>query len=305
MRAAFAILERAAPTDVTMLVTGESGTGKELAARALHQSSPRRDGPYIVFDCGAVTPTLIESQLFGHVRGAFTGATDAREGVFEQADGGTLVFDELGELPLGLQPKLLRAIDSRTIMRVGDGKTRKVDVRIIALTNRNLEEEVKEGRFREDLFYRLSVVRVRLPPLRERPEELPRLVRKFLSARGIADAEGMPPATLALLRAHAWPGNVRELRNVVERFAIMPDLDPSFWMSSDLAPMPQGSVAPTVNLDDGFHDGKRRCIDGFERQYLSRLVEEHGDNASEAARVAGLSRQSYYRLLSKHGLRTD
>jgi len=305
MRAVFAVLERAAPTDITMLVTGESGTGKELAARALHESSPRRDAPYVVFDCGATTPTLIESQLFGHVRGAFTGATDAREGVFEQANGGTLVFDELGELPLDLQPKLLRAIESRTITRVGDNKTREVDLRIVACTNRNLEEEVKEGRFREDLYFRLSVVRVKLPPLRERPEELPRLVRKFLSARGIDEGEGMPAATLALLRSHTWPGNVRELRNVVERFVIMPDLDPSFWFSPDGASQAAGAPAPSVNLDDGFHDAKRHCVDAFERQYLMHVQEAHADNASEAARVAGLSRQSYYRLLSKHGLRTE
>ena len=176
MRSVFAVLDRAARAEATVLITGESGTGKELAARALHDRSPRSEGPYVVFDCAAVAPTLVESQLFGHAKGSFTGATDARAGVFEQAHGGTLVLDEIGELPLDLQPKLLRALESRTVQRVGESKTREVSVRFVACTHRNLSEEVKRGAFREDLFFRLSVISVRMPPLRERRDEVPRLI---------------------------------------------------------------------------------------------------------------------------------
>ncbi|MGE3632319.1 MAG: sigma 54-interacting transcriptional regulator, partial [Sandaracinaceae bacterium] len=175
MRSAFAVLERAAKSDATVLITGESGTGKELAARAVHDASPRSGGPYVVFDCGAAAPSLLESQLFGHVKGAFTGAVESRAGVFEEADGGTLVLDELGELPLELQPKLLRALEHRTVTRIGDHEPIRVDVRFVACTNRSLTDEVQRGAFREDLFFRVSVLTVRLPALRERPEEIGRL----------------------------------------------------------------------------------------------------------------------------------
>ncbi|MCC6873864.1 MAG: sigma 54-dependent Fis family transcriptional regulator [Sandaracinaceae bacterium] len=297
MRAAFAVLERAAKTEMTVLLLGESGTGKELAARALHDASPRKDGPYCVLDCGAAAPTLIESQLFGHARGAFTGADQARAGVFEEASGGTLVLDEIGELPAELQPKLLRAIEQRTICRLGEAQPRSVDVRFIACTHRNLEEEVRQGRFRQDLFFRLSVLSVRLPPLRERREEIGRLVRSFLAQLG-AERE-ISESMIAALQSHDWPGNVRELRNVVERMVALSDLGPEHWMprgASTAAAPPDASLA--------FHEAKQRCIDAFERSYFARLLELHGDNVSEAARVAGLSRQSCYRLMQKHGLRT-
>jgi len=306
MRAAFAMLERVGPTDTTLLITGESGTGKELAARAAHLSSPRKDAPYVTFDCGATTPTLIESQLFGHVRGAFTGATETRTGVFEEANGGTLVFDELGELPIELQPKLLRALENRTITRVGDNTPRPIDVRVIGCTNRNLRHDITEGRFREDLYFRFAVIHVNLPPLRERPEEIPRLVRKLLSNRASGGTPSMPETTLAFLQLHSWPGNVRELRNAVERFAIMPDLDPSIWFQPDGASSDASAASqPTIDLDTGFHEAKREFVERFERRYLSQLVEDRGANASEAARSVGLSRQSYYRLLSKYGLDRD
>lgn len=299
MRAAFAVLERAARSDATVLILGESGTGKELAARGVHESSPRKDGPFVVFDCGAAAPTLVESQLFGHARGAFTGAHEARAGVFEEANGGTLVLDELGELPLELQPKLLRVLESRTLQRVGEAKPRSVDVRFVACTNRNLEEEVRAGRFRQDLFYRLSVISVRLPPLRERKEEIPRLIRHFASKLRIDDPPDIPPSLAAMLRNHDWPGNVRELRNFVERWVVLGDVDPTALS------LPQGTPTPSEELpiDLPFHEAKQRWTEQLERAYLTRLLAAHGDNISEAARAAGLSRQSCYRLMEKHGLR--
>jgi DNA-binding NtrC family response regulator len=296
MRAAFAVLERAAASDATVLVYGESGTGKELAARALHDVSPRREGPYVVCDCGAVAASLAESQLFGHARGAFTGATDARSGVFEEADGGTLVLDEIGELPLDLQPKLLRAIESRTVTRLGEHQPRPVDLRLIACTHRNLEAEVKAGRFRQDLFFRLSVITARLPPLRERRGDIPLLVKHFLGKR-----PALPRHVLDLFASHAWPGNVRELRNVVERLVVLPDLDPQ-----DLLGAAEAAPAPTAGDEElSFHDAKQRHTDRFERAYLQRLLDKHGGNISEVARAAALSRQTCYRLMHKHGIRTE
>jgi DNA-binding NtrC family response regulator len=301
MRAAFAVLERAAKTDVTVLVMGESGTGKELAARALHENSSRKEGPYVVFDCGAAASTLLESELFGHARGAFTGAVEARAGTFEEASGGTLVLDEIGELPLSLQPKLLRALEARTVQRLGEHKPRAFDARFVACTNRNLHEEVKAGRFRQDLFFRLSVVSVRLPPLRERKEEIPRLVRHFLSQLRAQDPPDVPPSLSRMLETHDWPGNVRELRNFVERMVVLRDLDPSTL----LATAAYGDVEPPV---DGipthlpYHEAKQQWTDRLERAYLAALLASHGHNISEAARAAGLSRQSCYRLMEKHGL---
>ncbi|MCC7381929.1 MAG: sigma 54-interacting transcriptional regulator [Deltaproteobacteria bacterium] len=315
MRAAFAILERAAPTDATVLISGESGTGKELAARALHQLSQRRDGPFLVFDCGAAAPSLIESQLFGHARGAFTGAGEVRLGVFEEAQGGTLVLDEIGELPLELQPKLLRAVEARTITRLGETQPRSIDVRLVASTHRNLEEEVRAGRFRQDLYYRLSVLTVRLPALRERLEEIPRLVRHFMSRLRPDQAPAIPPAILEVLMSYTWPGNVRELRNVAERMLILPDLDPSSVLpaaqsvsSSSVLPAvqlasPSSAASLAVPHDVPFHEAKQQWTERFEREYLARLLEKHGGNVTEVARASGLSRQSCYRLIEKFGLR--
>ncbi len=306
MRAAFAVLERAARTDATVLVLGESGTGKELAARALHGASQRSDGPYVVFDCGAVTASLVESQLFGHARGAFTGAVDARPGVFEEADGGTLVLDEIGELPLELQPRLLRVLETRTVQRLGEHKTRTVDVRFVASTNRNLVEEVRAGRFREDLYFRLSVITVRMPPLRERREEVPRLARHFASRLSGDRLVDVPADVMALLSGHDWPGNVRELRNVIERFATLHDLDPRVLLGPRMGGVEEAAPkGPVASLDIPFHEAKARFVDAFERDYLGRLLEAHGGNVSEVARVAGISRQSCYRLMQKHGIRTD
>ncbi len=311
MRSVFAVLDRAARTDTTILLLGESGTGKELAARAIHARSPRAEGPLVVFDCAAVAPTLVESQLFGHARGAFTGATEARPGVFEQASGGTLVLDELGELPLELQPKLLRVLESRSVQRLGEVRTREVSVRIVASTNRNLGEEVRAGRFREDLFFRLSVVSVHLPPLRERTEEIPRLVAHFRRRLGGDDAPEIPDELMRLLARHDWPGNVRELRNVVERFLALPGIDPAVVLGRGTTEpgsgpkVDPGRESEETAWDLPFHDAKARLTDRFERRYLERLLERHGGNISEAARIAGLSRQSCYRLMHKHGLRVD
>lgn len=223
MREIYAIIEKIAPTATTVIIEGETGTGKEVVAQTIHALSNRRNGQLVVFDCGAVPPNLIESELFGHEKGSFTGAVMTREGLFEQADSGTIFLDELGELPLDLQPKLLRALEGREVRRVGGGKSIKVDVRIIAATNRDLEDEVSAGRFRQDLYYRLSVVRLRMPALRERADDIPLLVNHFLS-NGSYNRSGnaqrvkhVAPEAMAALQAYPWPGNVRELVNVVER----------------------------------------------------------------------------------------
>ncbi len=224
MREIYAIIEKIAPTNTTVVIEGETGTGKEVVAQSIHQMSARARGPLIIFDCGAVPPNLIESELFGHEKGSFTGAVMTRQGLFELADGGTLFLDELGELPIDLQPKLLRALEQREVRRVGSSKSIKVDVRIIAATNRNLESEVREGRFRQDLFYRLSVVRLLLPSLRERPDDVPLLVGHFLKNQkynrgtdGQTRVKALSPGAMQSLVNYEWPGNVRELVNVVER----------------------------------------------------------------------------------------
>ena len=222
MREIYAIIEKIAPTATTVVIDGETGTGKEVVAQAIHSLSPRARNELVVFDCGAVPPNLIESELFGHEKGSFTGAMMTRSGLFEQADGGTLFLDELGELPLDLQPKLLRALENREVRRVGGAKASKVDVRIIAATNRNLEDEVRAGRFRQDLFYRLSVVRLHLPSLRERADDIPLLVQHFLDTgafnrHGAVPVRSIAPDAITALQAYPWPGNVRELVNVIER----------------------------------------------------------------------------------------
>jgi DNA-binding NtrC family response regulator len=231
MREIYTIIEKIAPTATTVVIDGETGTGKEVVAQAIHTLSPRKSSEFVVFDCGAVPPNLIESELFGHEKGSFTGAVMTRQGLFEQADGGTLFLDELGELPLDLQPKLLRALEQREVRRVGSAKASKVDVRIIAATNRNLEDEVRAGRFRQDLFYRLSVVRLHLPSLRDRADDIPRLLQHFLEVGAFNRKPNAPSVrsvardALTALQAYPWPGNVRELVNVVERAVSFCDSD--------------------------------------------------------------------------------
>jgi len=302
-RAAFAILERAAPTDATVLLTGETGTGKDVAAESIHRESPRRDGPFVVIDCGAIPAGLLESELFGHLRGSFTGADRDRVGAFELASGGTLFLDEIGELPLELQPKLLRALESRSIRPIGAPAPSDVDVRILAATNRDLRAEVNARRFRSDLFFRLAVIEVTLPPLRQRTEDVPLLVEALLESMGASRAPMAAELRSgrwaeALLR-HPWPGNVRELRNTLERVVAlqeMPALD---------APLPAAAASLDALVDprQPLRLARERWVRTFERRYLEALLRQHGDNVSAAARAAGVDRIHLHRLLSRTGLR--
>lgn len=312
MREVFSIIERVAPTNLTCLITGETGTGKELASRAMHNLSQRRDGPFRVFDCGAAPDTLIESELFGHEKGSFTGAVQSREGVFEAAHRGTIFLDEIGELPLDLQPKLLRVLEQREVRRVGSGRTRSVDVRVVAATNRNLLEEVRAGRFREDLYYRLAVVELVLPPLRERIEDLPLLVDHLIRRSAEhSHVRGVAAEVLELFASYRWPGNVRELANILERSIPFTDGE-----VITLEAMPDALLTPRENsgsrssavsvgasADMPFKQAKDRLIEAFEKRYLVDLIERHGGNVSKAARAADMDRKSISRLLRKHGIK--
>ena len=334
MREIFAILERVAQTDMTILVEGESGTGKELVAEAVQQHSKRKDGPLVVFDCSAVAPNLIESELFGHVKGAFTGAVATRAGAFERAQGGTLFLDELGELPLDLQPKLLRVLEQREFKPVGGDRTLKLNTRIVAATNRNLQKEVEAGNFREDLYYRLAVIRVVLPPLRRRIDDIPLLVQHFLKEMQTPDGQPVQVSyeTIVKLQKHRWPGNVRELRNFVERAAMLATgnrletkylVPPTFGdtrgggNADDVSVDPEAPPPVPAALADGppgpavaefddslpFKDAKARLIDTFERAYWARLLERTRGNISAASRVAGVHRKSAEYTLKKLNLR--
>jgi transcriptional regulator with PAS, ATPase and Fis domain len=297
MRELFADLERIAATDVTLLVEGETGTGKEIVAEAVHRASARAAGPFVVFDCGAVTPSLVESELFGHERGAFTGATNAHAGVCEQADGGTLFLDEIGELPKELQPKLLRAIEKRQVRRVGGSRVIAFDARIIAATNRQLRAEVALDRFRQDLYFRLAAAQVTVPALRERMDDLPLLVERFLSLeRPPRSAHDLSPELWNLLRAHRWPGNVRELRNVVQRFLVTPDRA----LRDLTVPGPAGAASSATELLP-LRIARREINDAFERDYIALALKLAGNNVTHAAALAEVSRQNLQKLLKKHG----
>jgi transcriptional regulator with PAS, ATPase and Fis domain len=304
MRELFAELERIAPTDATVLLEGETGTGKDVAAESLHQESSRAEGPFVVFDCGAVAPTLIESELFGHERGAFTGAVQARAGVFEQAHQGTLFLDEIGELPKDLQPKLLRALERREIRRVGGSRTVEVDVRVIAATNRSLRHEVHKNNFRPDLYYRLSTALVQMPPLRERMEDLPQLVAHFLAMeRPPRSIDDVSPLAWEMLRAHRWPGNVRELRNAVQRLSFRPNR-PIEDTVSGLAvrgPAAGGLVGPGGEIQP-LRLARRDASDAFERAYLTGVLASTTGNVTRAAAKAEVSRQMMQKLMKKHGI---
>ena len=313
MREIFAILERISPTNTTILVEGESGTGKELVAEAVHQTSARASGPLVVFDCSAVAPNLIESELFGHVKGAFTGATENRAGAFEQAEGGTLFLDELGELPYELQAKLLRALESREVRRVGGNQPVKTNARIIAASNRNLHKEVELGQFRQDLYYRLAVIRVMLPPLRRRPGDIPLLVRHFLHELQVSSTVQIGYDTILKLQQHRWPGNVRELRNFVERAALLATgdrIETKHLVAPSFGDTHADEPADAFSLDDfdedlPFKDAKTRLIDRFERAYWGRLLARTKGNVSAAARIAGIHRKSAEYLLKKLDLRGE
>jgi transcriptional regulator with GAF, ATPase, and Fis domain len=316
MREIFALLERAAPTDLTVLVRGETGTGKELVARALHRSSQRTAAPMVVQDCSAIPKDLVESTLFGHEKGSFTGAVDRKLGCFEQADGGTIFLDEVGELDLHLQPKLLRVLETRTLKRVGGTREIPVDVRVVAATNRDLRKMVSQGSFREDLYYRLSVVAVELPPLRDRRDDIPGLVRRFLDLLAERRAPNgdvhyeVASDAMARLMGHDWPGNVRELRNTIERAASLAssrtlgiaDLMPLNGSSAAFAP-PVGPTTDLVQQGVPFKDAKQRVIDEFEAAYLRALLEKHGDNVTRSAHAAGLTRYHLRELAKRYGIR--
>ena len=301
MRQTFALLERAAAGDVDVLLLGETGTGKELAAEALHELGPRAGRPFVVCDLTATPPSLVESELFGHVRGAYTGAVSDRPGAFERADGGTLFLDEIGDVGLEIQPRLLRALERRQVKRVGGNSYASVDVRVVAATHRNLEEEVAAGRFRQDLFHRLAVVTAVLPPLRERLEDLPLLVSTLLARSGRTAAAGsiLSPQTQILLRTHNWPGNVRELRNVIER-AVRLGVEPEIPAIQQRA-----TPAPGADARTPFKEAKENLVSAFERDYLADLLRRFHDNVSVAARESGIGRAYLHRLLKKHGLARD
>jgi len=300
MRRIFAALPRVAASESTLLLEGETGTGKGLLAHSVHRASPRASGPFVVLDCSAIPPTLIESELFGHIKGSFTGATANRPGAFEAARGGTIFLDEIGELPLELQPKLLRALEERTIKRIGSVETVKVDARIIAATNRDLRREVEVNRFRADLFYRLNVLRIRLPPLRERKEDIPLLVARFYREATAGSDESPPFELLQSFLTQAWPGNVRELRSAVERAILMQD--PALWEYVTDSNTPSTAPDTVKEVDLPFRAAKDRAIGAWERSYLQTLISSTAGNISAAARRARMDRNYLRELLAKHGL---
>ena len=333
MRELYTVLEKIAPTATTVVIEGETGTGKEVVAQTIHKLSPRANQAIMVFDCGAVPDNLIESELFGHEKGSFTGAIMTRQGLFELAHGGTLFLDELGELPLDMQPKLLRALETREIRRVGGSRPIKVDVRIVAATNRNLEEEVRAGRFRQDLFYRLSVVRVFLPALRERPDDVSLLLKHFLHEAsynrlpdGSQKVQGISPGALAILQGYRWPGNVRELVNTIERavsFAESDHIEPQDLpdtIRGESAPRRSagapsgpllvggsgavgGQTAPSAtDLGGTFKDAKERWVASFESDYIQMLLKKNKGNISHAARESDIDRKYFRKLMKKYGI---
>jgi DNA-binding NtrC family response regulator len=309
IRSVFGVLERMAASNASVLIGGETGTGKELVARAIHQQGPRANGPFVAVDCGAISANLVESELFGHVRGAFTGATETRAGAFERAHGGVLFLDEIGELPLELQPKLLRALESRQIRKVGGSSMQAVDVRVVAGTHRNLAEMVDEQTFRADLYYRLAVVQVDLPALRDRLEDLPLLVEKLLREAGISNFGPIEGPNLEELASHDWPGNVRELRNALQRaLACAGTSAPRFSELSFHVGKGRTSAAAlnaarmTVDLDVPFFRAKEKLSDAFEAAYLAQLLVACERNIAAASRRSGITRRHLYDLLKKHGL---
>jgi len=303
MREIYRLIEAVSRNKSTVLITGASGTGKELVARTLHARSPWASGPFIAVNCGAVSESLLDSQLFGHRRGSFTGAVQDQEGLFQAAHGGTLFLDEVSEIPLGLQVKFLRAVQEREVLPVGATRPRKVDVRLIAATNRDLRAEVEEGRFREDLFYRLNVVNLHLPPLAERPEDIDPLidhfVREFATSYGVSPKQ-VTPAARERLALHPWPGNARELQNVIERaFALSDaeqiDLDDVEPALSGAAPRPPGAASPS-------RPARVLPLEDAERDLIAAALEQSGGNKNEAARLLRIDRQRLYRKIEKYQL---
>ena len=335
MAALFNRMAEVAHTDTSVIIEGETGTGKELVAEAIHDHSSRPSGPYVVVDCAAVPRELIESEIFGHAKGAFTGALVERQGAFEAADGGTIFIDEIGELPLELQPRLLRVLEKQEIKRVGANATRSIDVRVIAATNRDLQREVEAGRFREDLYFRLNVVRLEIPPLRERPDDVVFLTERFLAEfPGLHGPIKLREETKPKLTGYPWPGNVRELRNLVDRGAALSDryfrLPEDFGRTLDLELNEDGRalgsgvglaesaaiVSETPGLDElpgsvtrplwegrTYKDAKEVVMADFERGYILSLLQTHGGNVSGAARAAGIHRNILHRLMARYGIK--
>ena len=303
MRQAFSLLERAVTSEATLLIEGESGTGKDLAAESVHNLSSRAGEPFITVDCGALKGEIMESLLFGHRAGAFTGADSDRIGAFEAAEGGTVFLDEIGELPPPLQPKLLRVLENRQVRRLGETSFHPINARFIAATNRNLESEVASGRFREDLFFRISVLKVHLPPLRNRGEDIAPLASAFIRQLGPNNDPNdiLSEEVLRMLKAHAWPGNGRELRNVIERLLVFPE-----WPEKAIDPTgSRNSVGDIrVHFDLPFSEARDLVNDQFEREYVEKMLSECAGTVVKAAQKGNIPRQTFYRLLRKHGINT-
>jgi transcriptional regulator with GAF, ATPase, and Fis domain len=297
----FSILEQAARSDVSVLLRGETGVGKDLVARSVHAASTRKDSPFVVIDCASLPASLLESELFGHARGAFTGALSAHEGAFEAAAGGTIFIDEIGELPLGLQPKLLRVLEARAVRRLGESNYRPIDVRIIAATHRDLRAMVNAGTFREDLYFRLAVLPLHIPAIRERAEDIPMLLLHFL---GNATGRGIPSESMASLIQYTWPGNVRELRNFAQRVDAV-GLEHALRLMhgeasySDIPSALSAKVPDVSAVEPGGFETLDACREKAERAYLERLVAAYGSNMTKAAKVAGVARAHLYRLFKK------
>ena len=305
MRHLFELINRFAQSDATVLIQAETGAGKELVADAIHQCSPRRGEPFVVLDCSAIPEQLFEAQLFGHEVGAFTGAIKSTAGVFELAHGGTLFLDEIGELPLDVQAKLLRAVETRRVRRLGGAKLFASDVRIVAATNRDLAAEVNRGNFRADLYYRLAVAKLSIPALRERRDDLPLLVQHFLRQLSVSSGNPdprLPDDFMARAQRHTWPGNVRELRNAVERAVLLPN-HPT--LGFEAPPKKDGDGFAHIDIDVPFKVAKQRLVDEFDRRYLQELLEAHDGNISAAARAAGIERMSIYKMIRRLGLDKD
>jgi DNA-binding NtrC family response regulator len=313
MRKVYGLLDKVAPSELSVVIQGQTGTGKELVSRAIHQFSRRKDGPLVIFDCSAFPESLLESELFGHEKGAFSGAIRTHRGVFERAEGGTIFFDELGEMSVNLQPKFLRALESGEIRRVGGERTIKIDARVVSATNRNLLSMVEEGTFRQDLYYRLAKVTLNLPPLRERIEDLPTLCEHFieqLKRRGNVPIHvlGFGPEALLTMSRYDWPGNIRELKNVVERAAafcegdlIQPeDLPGDICARLGMDASNKMSQSPSVTPGLGLKEAKELMVSNFERDYLVGLLKQYNMNISRVAREAGIDRRHVYRLMKKY-----
>ncbi len=306
MRQIFGLIRKIAPMDVSVVIQGETGTGKELVARAIHELSPRSRGPMVVLDCGAIPPNLIESELFGHEKGAFTGAVSSRPGAFERANGGTIFLDELGELRIDLQPKLLRVLENREARRVGGNEVIDIDVRVIAATNRDLLKEIRTGAFREDLYFRLNVIGIQLPPLRQRKEDIPYIIRKLLDDSEVTQKYGkkrLDESALQTLAAYPWPGNIRELVNVISHVLTFSDGE-----TVGMEHLPQRVLGVQkeqplpFNEMLSFKDAKEQLLESFEREYLLQVLRRCDGNLSRAARESGLHRKSIERLVRKYEL---